>query len=213
MSLFFALFGVVILLAISELLWRTSTIRGENARKIIHIGVGTYVAFWPYFMSWQQIQLMCLAFFVVVFISLRLHVFRAIHDVKRKTWGELCFPLGIGISALIAPAPIVFTAAILHLSLADGLAAVVGKKYGIIHRYSVRNYTKTLAGTLVFFVISLLIVTGTLLISGAVITWPLVPLLLWLPIAATAIENVSVAGTDNIFVPLLVILILQTVIV
>lgn len=212
MSLIFALAGVVLILAVSELLWRTSLVRGENARKFVHIVVGTYVAFWPYFMSWQQIQLMSLAFFVVVFISLKLNVFRAIHNVKRKTWGELCFPIGIGLSALIMPAPIVFTAAILHLSLADGLAAVVGKKYGIIHQYSVRNYTKTLAGTLVFFVISLLIVTGTILVSGVAVTWPLVPLLVWLPVAATAIENVSVAGTDNIFVPLLVIVILQTVI-
>lgn len=212
MGLIIALAGVVAILAVSELLWRTSTIRGENARKFVHIVVGTYVAFWPYFMSWREIQIMSLAFFIVVLVSLKMNIFRAIHNVKRKTWGELCFPIGIGLSALIMPAPIVFTAAILHLSLADGLAAVVGKKYGIIHQYSVRNYTKTLAGTLVFFVISLLIVTGTILVSGVTVTWPLVPLLIWLPVAATAIENISVAGTDNIFVPLLVILILQTVI-
>lgn len=212
MGLLYAVLGVLIILALSEIFWRTKTIRGENARKFVHIAVGSYVAFWPYFMSWRQIQLMSLAFFIVVFISLKRNVFHAIHGVKRRTWGELCFPVGIGLSALIAPAPIVFTAAILHLSLADGLAAVVGQRYGIIHRYSVRNYTKTLVGTLVFFVISLMIVTGTLLVSGTIITWPLVPLLVWLPVAATVVENVAVAGTDNIFVPLLVIVILQTVV-
>ncbi|MEO5627394.1 MAG: hypothetical protein ABIQ89_00705 [Candidatus Saccharimonadales bacterium] len=213
MSLLIALSGVFALLVTSELLWRQGIVRGELARKLVHISVGTFVAFWPYFMSWQQIQLMSLAFFAVVLVSFKMNVFHAIHSVKRKTWGELLFPIGIGLSALIMPAPIVFTAAILHLSLADGFAAVVGKHYGVLHQYTIRNYTKTLAGTLVFFVISLLIVTGAVLISGTVVTWPIVPLLIWLPAAATAVENISLAGTDNIFVPLLVILVLQTVIV
>lgn len=209
MSLFIALGGVFIILAISEILWRSKVMRGEDARKFVHIAVGTFVAFWPYFMTWREIQLMALAFFVVVLISLRVNLFHAIHNVKRKTWGELCFPIGIGVSALIMPPPIIFAAAILHLSLADGFAAIIGKRFGMLHQYTIRNYTKTMVGTLSFWVISTAIVLVTVLLSPTGLSWPLIPLLVWLPLAASLVENLAVAGTDNIFVPLLVIAVLQ----
>ncbi|MEI7682755.1 MAG: hypothetical protein WCJ24_00445 [Candidatus Saccharibacteria bacterium] len=208
-ALFIALSGVSAILASSELLWRKKVIKGENARKFVHILVGTFVAFWPYFMSWQQIQFMSLAFLVVVVISMQKHIFHAVHAVNRQTWGEFFFPIGVGISALIMPAPIVFSAAILHLSVADGLAAVIGKKYGKNHQYKIGNYSKTLAGTLAFFLTSLIIVYITVILSGSQITLALVPLLICLPLAATAVENIAIAGTDNIFVPLLIIVVLQ----
>jgi phytol kinase len=201
--------GVAAILIVSEILWQAKLLSGEAARKFVHILVGSFVAFWPYFMSWKQIQFMSLAFLVVVMLSMQKHIFHAVHDVNRRTWGELFFPIGIGLSALIMPAPIVFTAAILHLSLADGLAAVVGKKYGKLHQYKIGNYTKTLAGSLTFLLVSLVIVTTTVFIGGSQVSWPLIPLLVWLPLAATALENLAIAGTDNLFVPLLIIAVLQ----
>ncbi len=210
MNLLIAVAVVFVLLAVAEVLWHTKRMRGETARKFIHISVGTFVAFWPFFLSWRQIQLMSLAFIAVVLLSRQKNIFRAVHGVTRKTWGELFFPIGIGVSALIAPPPLIFTAAILHLSLADGFAAVVGSgRYGKHHRYSIRNYTKTLAGTTTFLAISTGIILGTVLLSHNGLSWPLLPLLIWLPLAATLVENVAIAGTDNIFVPILVIAILQ----
>lgn len=209
MGLIIALAGVFAILVVSEIGWRRKVFRGESARKFVHISVGTFVAFWPYFMTWRQIQLMSLAFLVVVILSMQKHLFHAVHSVNRRTWGELFFPIGIGISALIMPSPIIFTAAILHLSLADGLAAVIGKKFGLLHQYRIHRYSKTLAGTLMFFLTSLIIVSTTVVLSGNSISWPLLPLIIWLPVAATIVENISPAGTDNVFVPLLVVLVLQ----
>lgn len=209
MEMIVAATGVFGLLVASEVLWRAKILRDEVARKFVHISVGTFVAFWPYFMSWRQIELMCLAFLAAILVSRYLHIFHAIHGVSRRTRGEIFFPVGIGLSALLMPVPIVFTAAILHLSLADGLAAVMGKQYGLLHQYKVRKYTKTLAGTATFYLVSTIIVVTTVALSGTPITWPIVPLLVWLPLAATVIENLAVAGTDNIFVPLLVIIVLQ----
>jgi phytol kinase len=208
---------VFALLVTSEILWRARLVRDEFARKFVHISVGTFVAFWPYFMTWQQIELMCLAFLVTIltvgylmrYLPKYLHIFHAIHAVSRKTRGEVFFPVGIGLSAMLMPSPIIFTAAILHLSLADGFAAVMGKRFGVLHQYKVRNYTKTLAGSATFYVVSTLIVTMSFVVSGTPITWPIVPILVWLPLAATLVENVAVGGTDNIFVPLLVIIVLQ----
>ncbi len=209
MSLLIALAVTFLIVAFAEVLWHTKKIRGETARKFVHITVGTFVAFWPYFMDWHEIQLMSLAFIIVIAISWKANVFRAVHNVKRRTWGELLFPIGIGMSALIMPPPLIFTAAILHLSLADGFAALVGLKYGKVHRYSIRNYSKSIAGTVTFWLISTAIIVTTVALSPNGLSWPLVPLLVWLPLAATLVENVAVAGTDNIFVPLLVIAVLQ----
>jgi phytol kinase len=209
MSLLIALAVTLFMVVTAELLWHFKIIRDELARKFVHITVGTFVAFWPYFMTWHEIQLMSLAFVIVIAISWKANVFRSVHDVKRRTWGELFFPIGIGVSALIMPPPIIFTAAILHLSLADGFAAIVGLRYGMVHKYSIRNYTKTIAGTATFWAISTTIVLVTVLVSQNGLTWPLLPLLVWLPLMATLLENVAVAGTDNIFVPLLIIVVLQ----
>lgn len=209
MSLLIALVGVAFILGLAEILWRTKKMRGEDARKFVHIGVGSFVAFWPYFMSWHEVQLMSLAFLIVIVISWRTNLFRSVHEVKRHTWGEVFFPIGIGISALLQPPAIIFAAAILHLSLADGFAAVVGLRYGMKRKYSIRSYTKTILGTLTFWAISTAIILVTVLLSQNGLTWPLLPLLVWLPLAATVVENFAVAGTDNIFVPLLIIGVLQ----
>lgn len=209
MNIIIALAVVFILLAVAEVLWHSKHMRGETARKFIHITVGTFVAFWPYFMSWREIQVISLAFLLVVVLSWHQNIFRAVHGVDRKTWGELFFPIGIGISALLEPPAIIFAAAILHLSLADGFAAVIGGRYGHPHRYSIRNYTKTIAGSATFCLLSVAIVLCTVLLSQNGLTWPLLPLLIWLPLVATLVENVAIAGTDNLFLPLLIIAVLQ----
>lgn len=193
------------LLVLSEILWRQKILRGEEARKLVHILVGTFIAFWPYIMNWRQIQGLSFGLLVVVTCSQYLTIFHAVHGVQRKTWGEIFFAVGVGLAALLQPPPLVFTAAILHLALADGFAALVGKRYGLLHQYRVGNYTKTLPGTFTFWLISTLIILATVLASRATLAWPLLPVVVVLPLAATLTESLGVMGTDNIGVPLLII--------
>lgn len=209
MEMLFAAAGVFAILVAAEILWHTKVFRDEVARKFIHVGVGTFVAFWPYFLSWHQIEAMSLALLLGIAVSKHNGLFKSVHGVSRKTYGELLFPVGIGLSALIAPAPMIFTAAILHLSLADGFAALVGKYYGQRHQYKILQHTKSLAGTATFLLTSIIIVSGAVLLGGHTITWPLLPVLVCLPVAATILENLAIAGTDNLLVPLLIILVLQ----
>ncbi len=208
MELLIAAAGVFAILAASQILWRQKIIKDEVARKFVHILVGIFVAFWPYFMSWQQIVCMSLLLLVGVVVSRYGNVFKAVHGVSRKTQGDVLFPVGIGLSALLMPAPIIFTAAILHVALADGLAAVIGKQYGSF-RYTIRNHVKSFVGSAVFYITSTLIIVAVIIVSGATITWPVVPLIIWLPLAATVVENMAIGGLDNIFVPLLIIVALQ----
>jgi phytol kinase len=198
---------VFLILLFSEYLSRFKGVHSELTRKMVHILVGIFVAFWPFFLSWRQIQFMSLAFLLVVMLSVKMQVFESIHAVSRNKVGEVLFALVIGILALITTKAWVFTAAMLHLSLADGLAAIVGLAWGENTTYKVMGRTKSIVGSLAFFFASVGIMIAYAAFSG--LSYSAVTLV-WLPVAATLAENFSGEGTDNMVVPLLVALVLTS---
>lgn len=210
MNYLIAILGVLFLLVFSEYLWRAQHVRGEVGRKLVHVTVGMFVAFWPYFMTWQEIRIMCVAFFFVVLISQRLNTFKAIHEVKRKTHGELLFPVGILLASFLATTELVFTVAVLHLALADGFAAIFGTIYGERRHYRVFSYKKSVVGTVTFLVISFLLIGYVVLTQGSSYALANIWILIWLPLIAAFMENVGVLGTDNVLVPLVVVAGLNT---
>ncbi len=202
-----AIVVVFLILVLAEYLSRFKGVHSELTRKFVHILVGIFVAFWPFFLSWQQIQVLSLMFLAVVLVSIKLNIFRSIHAISRNKVGEVLFAVVIGVLAIISTNQWVFAAAMLHLSLADGLAAVVGLAYGKGNSYRIMGRTKSVAGTLAFWVTSLAIMLWYLAFSGSGLAFAAV---LWLPIAAAAAENLSGEGTDNLVVPLLVALALTS---
>lgn len=204
---FLVVFATFCILVGAEYLSRAKQIHAELTRKLVHVAVGTFVAFWPFFLSWREIQLLSLAFFVVICISIKFNIFSSIHAVKRSITGELLFAVVIGLLALIATDKWVFTAAMLHLSVADGLAAIVGLGWGDNNSYKVLGRTKSIAGSLAFFVASVCILGLFAIFSHAntgFLTY------LWLPLVATATENVAVHGTDNLVMPMIIALVLSS---
>ncbi len=198
-----AVLPVFVLLILTEILWRNNSLRGESARKFIHIVVGSYVAFWPFLISFQTIQAISAAFLLVVGVSLRFHIFKSIHGVARSTWGEVLFAVGIGLIAVLTNEPWVFAACILHMSVADGFAALAGKRWGKSTRYYIDGHQKSIVGTTVFWFCSLLI-TGLAIVNLPELHAEASTYLLWLPFAASLTENIGINGTDNVLVPLLV---------
>jgi phytol kinase len=195
---------IFLLLVANELAWRRGKLQAEEARKIIHVLVGVFIAFWPLYMSWKTIQVLSVLLFLGVLISYQFGVFGAIHEVKRKTAGELWYPVGVGLAASLTVQPWIFTVAILHLALADGFAAVFGRKYGIMH-YRIGPHTKSILGSFVFLVIS----SALCLIAYVVLSeeLPGVSLAVFAitPFLATAVESISRHGIDNVFIPLTVV--------
>lgn len=179
----------------------------ELTRKFVHVLVGAFVAFWPFFLSWRQIQVLSVAFLVVVLVSIKLKIFNSIHAVTRNTIGEVLFAVVIGLLAFVATDKWVFAAAMLHLSLADGFAAIVGLTYGKGNNYQIMHRTKSVAGSLAFLCTSVLIMVGYLAFSDNTVS---IATLIWLPLAATVAENLSGEGTDNLVIPLLVALVLTS---
>lgn len=213
-SIVVALSAVFLLLILAESLRSRKIIRGELARKFVHMSVGTFVAFWPFFMSWQEIRIMCVAFLLVVIVDRKLKVFKSVHSVKRRTVGDILFPIGIGLTTFVSSSPWIFTVAVLHLSLGDGMAAVVGNKYGQKYAYTIFHQVKSGAGSIAFWLVSLIITSALLLFMPVQLDQVAFALLLLLPISATALESLSIFGMDNITVPVFIAIalsLLQTI--
>lgn len=192
---------VFLLLLIGELWWRKQDLNTEFTRKFVHITVGTFVAFWPFFLTWHEIRWLSLAFLVVVGASKYLKVFRAVHTVQRPTWGELFFALAVGSITFITHDKWVYAAALLQMSLADGFAAVIGTRFGQRFRYVVFGHAKSLMGTFTFLVVSAAILVWFSRESGQDLT---AVFIFDLAVVASMIENIGVAGLDNLLVPLVV---------
>lgn len=208
MALILTILTVFALLVFNEIWWRTHSKPTELSRKFIHITVGCFVAFWPFILTWNQIIFLSTAFVVVVLVSKYLHIFRAIHSVQRPTWGELFFALAVGLVAMVTHHKGVYAAALLQMSLADGLAAIVGMRYGKNNQYKVFGSTKSVVGTLTFFVISTALLLGYAQFAVNDIT-----LMYILALAATTslLENIGVYGLDNLLVPLFIAFALNAV--
>jgi dolichol kinase len=208
LQMLFAIAGTGFILLLSEYLCQKRILKGEFARKFVHIITATFAAFWPLFLSYPQIIVLSVIFAITVVIVKKFKILRSLRSVRRATYGEIWYAVGIGISAILFQDNAIYTIAVLHMALADGFAAVVGVGLGkkaIKYRY--KNVTKSIAGTATFFVISfalnllywfvLRLDTSSLTIS------PALPVLLSASAAIilSFVEIISPKGSDNVLVP------------
>lgn len=203
MLLLLTILAVLLILVISEILWRAEPVHDEFSRKFVHITVGSFVAFWPFYLSWNDIRVLSLAFLVGVVISKALNIFKAIHSVQRPTWGEIFFAIVVGGMTFVTHNKWIYMAALLQMSLADGLAAVIGTRYGKKRQYRAFGHTKSVIGTATFFIVSVLILLGYAFVAPGV---GFSAVLFLIAALAATMENFGVYGLDNIFVPLLIAL-------
>lgn len=199
MNLVLTVLVVFLILLGSEFWWRRRITHGEFSRKFVHITVGSFVAFWPFFLTWHEIRLLSLGFLVIVGVSKYLKLFRAIHSVQRPTLGELYFALAVGAVTFLTHDQWIYAAALLQMSLADGFAAVMGVRFGK-QSYLVFSHRKSLIGSLTFFVTSFAILT---LYSQAADVHLGIGFMAAAAALAAVIENLAVAGLDNLLVPVI----------
>lgn len=205
MAFVLTILTVFVILVANEIWYRKRAPHDEFSRKFVHITVGSFVAFWPFFLSWRQIQILSVAFLVTIGISKVLGIFQAIHSVQRPTWGEVFFAAAVGIIALLTEDKWIYAAALLQMSLADGLAAVIGTKFGGRYKYLVFGHPKSLAGTATFFVVSFSVL---LALNGYFPTELSIMTILGISLFASFLENIFVMGLDNLLVPLVVAMLL-----
>ena len=200
-SFYLGVIGVIVLIV--QLLFHHRLIIGEHSRKLIHILTALWMATWRFNLTPLEITYLGLALLIILSSVKQFRWFNSIFDVNRVTYGEFVYVIGIITTALIFPSPSVYALAIINLGVADGLAAIVGMRYGR-KKYNVFGSTKSLIGMFTSFTI--------VLISG-IIFWVIAaeykPELIFVisHIVATAavvsgLEFVSVKGLDNLTIPL-----------
>lgn len=187
----------------SELLWVKKRFTAETSRKFMHFFGGLLAATWPLYMSWRQIQIL-IVMAVVGIVFLRITgVAKSFFAVRRKSYGDILGPLTIGLLAAFSPPDVLFVLVVLQVTLADGMATVVGLKFGSTNTYHVLGVKKSVAGTLACFVVSFAVISLVYIVgdfSGSVSL-----LALWfIPVAVTSVENISVYGIDNTLIALTV---------
>ena len=205
----FLLTGIVglAIIACCEVFIRKNKLKGENARKLVHITIALYASTWAFYLSPLLIALISVILIGAVIVVQKYNILHSMRSVRRVTYGEIWYPVGIGISALLFHNPYVYAIAILHMGLADGLAAVVGMGMGKhARKFKVAGMTKSLAGTLVFITTSFIVYfaywvlfSNQTFFQESILYAAIISISSAILVAMT--ELLSPKGSDNVIVP------------
>lgn len=208
LKLLWIILAGLLVLVLSELVRRRLHISNEDSRKTYHVVHGLIMAAAPFLVSYQTIILLE-ALLLVEMIGVKyFKLLPWLYKVGRISWGEYFGVAGVILVAYLKPNKWVFLAAMLHLGIADATAAIIGKRYGKNYEFKVFGQIKSLPGSLAFYIASLLLTT-TVIVAAQSGSGSLV-LLALLPLLATLAETASPFGSDNFIIPVLVVLVLNT---
>lgn len=187
----------------------------EASRKYIHILLSNWwliaVAFFDN-MFWAIIP--PIAFVVINYISYKFDVIKVMErdGENKESLGTVYFafsliPLVI-LSFGITNNPMIGMVGFFIMTYGDGFAAIVGKTIKS-KQYKIFGDTKSIAGSVVMFVTSLIITVGIFAYSN---TELLLIKAIVISLIATILEAISAKGTDNLTVPIITSLITYFVI-
>ena len=198
-------FGILLL---TEWAAKHKKLGAELSRKIPHVVSSITIASWPFFISMRTVFWLGLMLTIATVLGRMFNLFPNSRSVDRRTWGDPLLGLGITVAALLNPTKWIFVAAILTLGLADATAALVGKAIGK-HRYKIKGHYKTIEGSLAFMIIAVAITAWVVLVApaGLNLAWPVI---LWLPFIATLVEGITPYGLDNLLIPIVVVVVLNS---
>jgi dolichol kinase len=146
----------------------------------------------------------------VVFLNRRYKTLHYLNSRRYDNYGDVFLASAVSICALLTQNKIFFATALIEVALADGLVALIGKEFDGRWSYKVFGHTKTVIGTMAFWLISLGVVgTGMLFAHDAFTASSYLAVLILLPPLLTLIENLAVLGLDNLAVPVVTIIALQ----
>lgn len=175
----------------------------EITRKIVHIGAGQVIllAWWLSVPAWLGIAA-SVFFSGVALLSYRLPLLPGINGIGRQSLGTFFYALSIGLLVLWfwpLQQPQYAAIGILTMTWGDGLAALIGQRYGE-HPYQVWGEKKSYEGSLAMLLTSYAVCALVLLsVQGpALSTWAVAAAGACI---ATLLEAISKYGVDNLSVP------------
>ncbi|MBN1351029.1 hypothetical protein JXJ21_16530 [candidate division KSB1 bacterium] len=194
---FVFVFAIILLATIIQKIFNLSA---EFSRKIIHIGVGNWIFFIPFFFDTLSFAIIPpIAFIVINFISYKYKIFRAM-ELDDKNPGTIYYAISLAFLTILTfsrlPLLLYPYLGILAMCWGDGLAAVVGRRYPV----KVLRNGKSLGGSAAFLVSTLISFFIYLAILGELNTGTIV----LLAVAGMLVEFFSPKNLDNLTVPLII---------
>ncbi len=202
--------AILLLFSAGEWLHRSLKVRVELTRKLTHVGAGVIVMTFPWTLSspWT-VLLLSVSFGALLSVGKLTGLLSSVHNVDRRTSGAFFYPVAVlGTFWLSRGDPLLFCVPIAVMALADTAAALVGQSVGQFH-YRVFDNRRSVEGSMGFFAFALAVCMSGLALYGAP-GWPAMLIVaLVAAIMATATESISVRGSDNLFIPYTVFLVLD----
>jgi phytol kinase len=205
----------LVLFGFTDLLYHTFKIAAEHTRKIVHIATGFISLTFPFYLNeiWQ-VALLCSSFLGLMALSEKFKWFKSITSIKRKSYGSWLFAISVLICfiAFTRWGIEFFYLPVLILTVADPIAAIIGKKLNY-KPLIILGQTKTIGGSIAFFIAAILVSIGFSEIARSFIYYNLFSAghysyFILIALVATIAELFSTKGWDNLTIPLSVILML-----
>jgi len=199
-----------VLLAVLKIYRRRFNPDPEYLRKVPHIAMGLVTLTFPWLFAetWPVVVLTAAAGLLLVIVKapgpLRTLMGEVVDGVKRDSLGDVYFPIAVAVLFWLTnngdPAKrILYYVPILLLTLADAAAALIGKRFGR-RRFSTRDGSKSLEGSLACLIVAFLCIYVPLAISYREQIHNLLIAALTAQLV-TVLEAVAWRGLDNLFIP------------
>ncbi|GAO28619.1 diacylglycerol/polyprenol kinase family protein [Geofilum rubicundum] len=212
---FFYLIGISLLLLFNEMNYRRLNLKGEVTRKFAHLTATLATVPFPYIFDspWYVLALAVL-FFLALLITQHSKYLKSIHDIQRKSIGSYLLPLGIFLSFYLSwhfEHKFLHILAMLILAISDPAAALLGlnvEKFNGQIKLIGHRFDKTWLGSAAFFSSSLIISLIALYFNRELFDIKTFYVALSVALVSTLAELFSWRGSDNLTIPLSVILVL-----
>ncbi len=208
-----ATLALVAAVAVGEALRAFAGWAPESSRRLVHASAGVLVALaLPLFVAPAPLYLLAACFALLNAIALRRGLLPGMHDVERRTWGTVVFPLalvaGLALTwSIDADRVFALQAAFLVLALADPLASIAGTRAARPAVYRVMGHTKSLAGSAAFFLAAGALTATALAAWGPPLGAARLAGLAFVAASlATVAESLGSRGWDNLWIVVAVVI-------
>lgn len=209
------LFAILLLLVFNEMVYRRLGLKGEITRKFAHFTATLSTITFPYlFNDHWYVLVLAVLFFILLFVSRNHTYLKSIHDIDRVSLGSYLLPVAIYLTFLVAHLKensFLFILPILVLAICDPVAGILGinlQEYN--HKIKIYNkeLQKTWLGSLSFFISCLIISIIALYFNQQSFTFKTFWLAVVIALISTLAEMFSWRGTDNLMIPVSVLIVL-----
>lgn len=199
---------IFIVLIIATLVAKFSRGASESSRKLVHILVGNWIFITPFFTDLWAVVLVPASFIIINSLSLKYKLIAAM-ERDDDSLGTVYYALSLFIltaASFILDWPRLAFFGVLIMAYGDGLAAVIGQRFGRIKPFPFAP-KKSLAGTLTVAIVAFIVTAlVSLFVRGGAESAPALPLIILVSLLtalfSAAIELVGERGCDNIILPL-----------